>query len=117
MKQNLKVNNIIFGILAVVIGILLVAIPVTCIKAIVIILGFGAIADGIYNLIQNQSLIESKTFRITILTKSISSILVGVLAIVLPLAFARNCLDCYGLCSSCVFSCVCYYGILRCISN
>lgn len=88
MKQNLKVNNIIFGILAVVIGILLVAIPVTCINAIVIILGFGAIADGIYNLIQNQSLIESKTFRITILTKSISSILVGVLAIVLPLAFA-----------------------------
>lgn len=88
MKQNFKINNLIFGILAIVIGILLVATPNTCIRAIVIILGFGAIADGIFNLIKNQNLIETKNYRVTILVKSISSLFIGVLAIVLPMAFA-----------------------------
>ncbi len=88
MKHNFKINNLIFGILAIVIGILLVATPNTCIRAIVIILGFGAIADGIFNLIKNQNLIETKTYKVTILVKSISSLFIGVLAIVLPMAFA-----------------------------
>ncbi len=82
-----KWNFLIGGILAV-LGILLIIFPQACVKVVVIALGLGSIADAVYNLIYTRKLFADIGLGLPVVVKSIAGILVGVLAVVLPLAFA-----------------------------
>lgn len=86
----MKKNSLLIGILLFVIGLLMLIKPAGCIKAVVIILGIEAVANGIYQLIYERKLFPDTTFQYSILIRSMLSIVVGLLAISLPLAFAAG---------------------------
>lgn len=79
-----------FGALIALLGLLLVIMPKFWICAIVILLGLGAIAYGIYNLIVTRKILDESKFKTSMLIKSISSIVIGVVAILFPMAFGNT---------------------------
>ena len=74
------------GILAAVLGLLVIIFPAFWIKLVVIMIGLAAIGYGIYSLKFTKSLSEDSGYRRTILIKSIVSIIAGVMAVLFPLA-------------------------------
>lgn len=74
------------GILAALLGLLVIIFPAFWIKLVVIIIGLAAIAYGIYCLKFTKVLSEDIGYRRTILIKSIVSIIAGVMAVLFPLA-------------------------------
>lgn len=77
------------GVLAIIIGLMMLIVPHQCIKVIVIILGIFAVANGTYNLFSVRRLIADSDFVMTITIRGVISIVVGFLAILLPLVFAN----------------------------
>ena len=88
MSPAMRKTYMVIGILAIIIGLLMLIVPHQCIKAIVIILGVFSVANGVYNLFAIRRLIADSDFAITITIRGIISIIVGLLAILLPLIFA-----------------------------
>jgi len=80
-------KNILLGVLVAIIGLLVMINPESSIKIIVILLGIGALADGIYSLAKMRNLIEDNLYSKSVLIRSIISIVVGVFAVCLPIAF------------------------------
>lgn len=76
------------GILSIIIGLMMLIVPRQCIKAIVVILGIFSIGNGIFNLLSIRKLIADSNFVKTITIRGTISIIVGLLAILLPLVFA-----------------------------
>ena len=74
------------GIMAAVLGLLVIIFPSFRIKLVVIMIGLAAIGYGIYSLKFTKSLSEDLGYRRTILIKSIVSIIAGVMAVLFPLA-------------------------------
>ena len=74
------------GIMAAVLGLLVIIFPSFWIKLVVIMIGLAAIGYGIYSLKFTKSLSEDLGYRRTILIKSIVSIISGVMAVLFPLA-------------------------------
>ena len=74
------------GILAALLGILVIIFPAFWIKLVVIIIGLAAIAYGIYSLKFTKVISDDLYYRRTILIKSIVSIIAGVMAVLFPLA-------------------------------
>ena len=74
------------GIMAAVLGLLVIIFPSFWIKLVVIMIGLAAIGYGIYSLKFTKSLSEDLGYRRTILIKSIVSIIAGVMAVLFPLA-------------------------------
>jgi len=74
------------GILAALLGILVIIFPAFWIKLVVIIIGLAAIAYGIYSLKFTKVISEDIYYRRTILIKSIVSIIAGLMAVLFPLA-------------------------------
>jgi len=74
------------GILAALLGLLVIIFPSFWIKLVVIMIGLAAIGYGIYSLKFTKSLSEDLGYRRTILIKSIVSIIAGVMAVLFPLA-------------------------------
>ena len=74
------------GILAALLGLLVIIFPSFWIKLVVVIIGLAAIAYGIYCLKFTKALSDDIYYRRTILIKSIVSIIAGVLAVLFPLA-------------------------------
>ena len=74
------------GILAAILGLLIIIFPAFWIKLVVIMLGLAAIAYGIYSLKFTKVISEDISYRRTILIKSIVSITAGVMAVLFPLA-------------------------------
>lgn len=74
------------GILAAILGLLIIIFPAFWIKLVVIMLGIAAIAYGIYSLKFTKVISEDLSYRRTILIKSIVSIAAGVMAVLFPLA-------------------------------
>ncbi len=74
------------GIMAAVLGLLVIIFPSFWIKLVVIMIGLAAIGYGIYSLRFTKSLSEDLGYRRTILIKSIVSIIAGVMAVLFPLA-------------------------------
>ena len=74
------------GILAALLGLLIIIFPAFWIKLVVIILGLSAIGYGIYCLKITKVISDDITYRRTILIKSIVSIVAGVMAVLFPLA-------------------------------
>ena len=88
MSQAIRKTYIGIGILSIIIGLMMLIVPEQCIKAIVIILGIFSIGNGIFNLFSIRKLIADSNFVKAITIRGAISILVGVLAIFLPLVFA-----------------------------
>ncbi len=86
----MKKNILFAGILLAIIGLLMIVKPSGCIKAVVIILGIEAVANGVYQLIYERKLFPDTTFQYSIVIRSMLSIVVGLLAVSLPLAFAEG---------------------------
>ncbi|AEE17573.1 DUF308 domain-containing protein [Treponema brennaborense] len=76
------------GILTIVIGLLMLLSPNSWIAVMVIILGSAAILNGVFNLFYLRSIIDDPYYRNAIIIRGILSIIVGLLAIILPLAIA-----------------------------
>ena len=89
LMQIMKKNNILIGILLAVIGLLMLIIPDQCIKAVVVVLGIGAIANGVYNLLYIRKLVPDSSFQHIIISRAMMSIVIGLLAFFLPLIFAE----------------------------
>ena len=74
------------GILASLLGLLVIIFPAFWIKLVVVILGLAAIAYGIYSLKITKVISDELNYRRTILIKSIVSIVAGLMAVLFPLA-------------------------------
>ena len=74
------------GILAALLGLLVIIFPSFWIKLVVVIIGLTAIAYGIYSIKFTQVISEDIYYRKTILIKSIVSIIAGLMAVLFPLA-------------------------------
>ncbi|MFA6856310.1 MAG: DUF308 domain-containing protein [Treponema sp.] len=85
----MRKTNFMLGILLAVVGLLMIIVPDKCIKAAVVILGVEAIANGIFSLIKIRQLISDKDFQSAVLVRGIISIIIGLLAVILPLRFAE----------------------------
>ncbi|MBQ9238855.1 MAG: DUF308 domain-containing protein [Treponema sp.] len=82
-------SNIFPGLLMAAIGLLLLIIPNQIVRVIVIVLGAEAIVNGVFNLVTMRTLMADESFQFAILIRSIVSMVVGLLAICLPLLFAE----------------------------
>ena len=74
------------GIIAALLGLLIIIFPSFWIKLVVIMIGLAAIAYGIYSLKFTKAISEDISYRRTIIIKSIVSIVAGVMAVLFPLA-------------------------------
>ena len=74
------------GILAVVLGLLVIAFPEFWIRLVVEIIGLSAVGYGIYSIKFTKVISEDFGYRRTILIKSIISIIAGAMAVLFPLA-------------------------------
>lgn len=85
----MKQSNWIVGGIAVLLGLLIIIFPTFWVKVVVILLGLGSIAYGIYSFKVTKGLFEDTTYERVLLIKSIVSVVIGILAVVLPLAVAN----------------------------
>ena len=74
------------GILAALLGLLVIIFPAFWIKLVVVIIGLAAIGYGIYSLKFTKIISDDAGYRKTILIKSIVSIVAGAMAVLFPLA-------------------------------
>lgn len=87
--NKIDIKNFVFGILTAVIGLIVLIFPKRSIEVVVILLGICAIISGIYNLLKVYKISENLEFRKVVLIRSIISIVLGILAVVLPFAFIK----------------------------
>ncbi len=76
-----------FGALVAVIGLIILIAPEASIKVVVVLLGATAVINGIYDIMKVRSLSRGSAYRATVMTHSLLSIAVGLLAVFLPFAF------------------------------
>lgn len=88
MSPAMRKTYMVIGILAIIIGLLMLIVPQQCVKIIVIILGFFSVGNGLFNLLHIRKKVADSDFVKTINIRGIISIIVGFLAIILPLTFA-----------------------------
>lgn len=74
------------GILAAILGLLVIIFPQFWIRLVVVIIGLAAIAYGIYCIKFTKAVSDDSYYKRTILIKSIVSIIAGVMAVLFPLA-------------------------------
>lgn len=84
----MRKSYIALGILAGVIGLMMLFAPTEWIKVTVILLGIGAVINGIYNLKTVRNLVTDTDYRRMITIRGFFSIVVGFLAVFLPLLIA-----------------------------
>lgn len=84
-----KTNWVIGGVLLVA-GVILTAAPVFVVKALVVLLGLGAVADGVYSLMYEKSISTNPSYQKTILYKSVANIVMGLVAVIVPLFIAKT---------------------------
>ncbi len=76
--------------LAVVLGILVAVFPETCIKFVVIVLGAASLVKGLYDFIRLRNMTEDSLFRRVVVVRSLVSIVLGLIALCLPVAFFKT---------------------------
>src|SRR5574344_839652 len=84
----MRKSHIALGILVGCIGLMMLFAPAEWIKVTIILLGIGAVINGIYNLKTVRTLVSDSTYQQVISIRGISSIVIGILAILLPLIIA-----------------------------
>lgn len=78
------------GALVVIAGLVMLISPEQSIKIVVIVLGAGSVLTGLFDIISVRSLSDDLLFKKTALIRGLASIVIGLLAISLPLAFAET---------------------------
>ena len=86
----MKTKNIILGAILAVIGILMIAIPDACIKAVVVLVGAAAVAFSVYNLLVVYKQSEDAAFKKTILIKGIITFVIGLVAVICPFVLVKT---------------------------
>ncbi len=86
----MRKTNFMLGVLLAVVGLMMIVAPDKCIKVAVILLGIEAVVNGIFSLAKIRQLVSDKDFQFAVLIRGIISIIIGLLAIVLPLKFAET---------------------------
>ena len=81
-------NKLFLGFMTSALGLFLLISPDTFISFFVILLGVAAIIDGIFILTTTRDLILDPQYKLIVTVRGIMSILVGFLAVVLPIAVA-----------------------------
>lgn len=82
-------NSFLLGILIALFGIFMIISPASMVILTAILLGVAAIADGCFILASFRSLLDDSRFRTMAVVRGVLSILIGILAIALPLVFAK----------------------------
>lgn len=90
MRLHMRKTDFLLGVLLAVVGLMMIVDPGKCIKIAVILLGLEAIVNGVFSLIKVRQLVSDKDFQLAVLLRGIISIIIGVLAVVLPLRFAAT---------------------------
>lgn len=85
----MRKSDLTIGILLTAIALMMIVAPDQCIKVVVVLLGVEAVVNGGYGLIKLRSLLVDNTFQMVILIRSAVSIVIGLLAIILPIALAQ----------------------------
>lgn len=87
----MKTKNIVLGGILAVIGFLMLIMPNACIKAVAILVGLTAIIIGGYNLfvVYKKSRTQTPEVRKIILIKAITSIVIGLIAVISPFALVK----------------------------
>ena len=86
----MKTQNIILGAVLAILGIVMIAIPDTCIKAVVVIVGAAAVAFSVYNLLVVYKQSEDAAFKKTLLIKSIITFVVGLISVICPFVLVKT---------------------------
>ena len=86
----MKTKNVILGAILAILGIVMIAIPDTCIKAAVVIVGLAAVAFSIYNLLVVYKESEDAVFKKTLLIKSLCTFVVGIVSVVCPFVLVKT---------------------------
>jgi uncharacterized membrane protein HdeD (DUF308 family) len=84
----MRKTNFMLGVLLSVVGLMMIVSPDKCIKVAVLLLGVEAILNGVFNLVKIRQLIVDKDFQLAVFVRGIISIVIGLLAVILPLRFA-----------------------------
>ncbi len=79
------VTNIVLGIVLAVAGIILLAAPEASVRIVIVLLGAGAVVNGVYSILRVRPLSEDDQFKLAALIRGIVSIVIGLLACFLPL--------------------------------
>jgi hypothetical protein len=86
----MKTKNVILGVILAVIGIIMIAIPDACIKAVVVLVGAAAVAFSVYNLLVVYKQSEDAAFKKTLLIKSIITFVVGLISVICPFVLVKT---------------------------
>ena len=73
----MKKNSLLLGIILAIVGLIMTITPAGCIKAVVIILGIEAVANGIYQLIYTRKLFPDAAFQYSVIIRGMLSIVVS----------------------------------------
>ncbi len=76
------------GILSLIAGLLMLFSPEAWTKVVVILLGLAAIVNGFFNLFYVRRIFDDDYFRRSIIIRGILSLVVGLVAVILPLVLA-----------------------------
>lgn len=80
----MRKTNFFFGILAAVVGFIVLVAPEASIKVVVILLGAAAVMNGFYDLLKVRNFLDDSRYKLNVMTHSLMSITIGLLAIFLP---------------------------------
>ena len=79
-------NNVIIGALVALLGLIVLINPTDSIRVVVVLIGIAAIINGIYEFVKIRSLSNDSAFRTTVTVRSACSIVLGLVAVILPFA-------------------------------
>jgi len=85
----MRKTDFMLGALLALVALMMIIAPEQCIKVAVVALGIEAVVNGIFNLIKIRQLVHDKSFQLTVIVRSVISIVIGILAVFLPLRFAE----------------------------
>lgn len=86
----MKTKNIILGAILAIIGIIMVAIPDACIKAVVVLVGLAAVSFSIFNLLVVYKQSTDSAYKKTLLIKNICTFVIGLVSVVCPFVLVKT---------------------------
>ena len=86
----MKTKNVILGAILAILGIIMIAIPDTCIKAAVVLVGAAAVAFSVYNLLVVYKQSQDAAFKKTLLIKSIVTFVIGLISVICPFVLVKT---------------------------
>ena len=86
----MRKTDFMLGALLALVALMMIIAPEQCIKVAVVALGIEAVVNGVFNVFKIRQLVDDKSFQRAVIVRSVISIVIGILAVVLPLRFAET---------------------------